>query len=299
MNKFSFLYLVFFYITASVFSYYNDISLNSQIIGSIFLISFFGIPHGAIDNVILLNESKISSFRFYLFYLATIIIYLIIWYFLPVFAFFLFLIISAYHFGESQLANYKIQISFEKHLYLLWGIVLMSTLIFYNSNELNNLFNTFEDTVQFNTVFKFDLITIFFFSSNVLLIIFYIILFFKNLIKVNTIKSEVFQLALIHITFVLFPIIVSFTLYFIFLHSIKVLTQEFAYLNKELGKTSISEFIKMLAPHTIISFVFIGLFFYLSKLQVLEISALLFSIVSLSVITLPHAFVMSRFYKNF
>jgi Brp/Blh family beta-carotene 15,15'-monooxygenase len=291
--------LFFFYITASIFSYYNDISLNSQIIGSILLISFFGIPHGAIDNVILLNESKISSFRFYLFYIATIITYLIIWYFLPVFSFFLFLIISAYHFGESQLANYKIQISFKKNLYLLWGIVLMSTLIFYNANELNNLFSTFDDTAQFNTVFKFDLITIFFYSSNVLLLIFYIVLFFKNFIKVSTIKSEVFQLALIHITFVLFPIIVSFTLYFIFLHSIKVLTQEFAYLNKELGKISISEFIKMLAPHTIISFVFIGLFFYLSELQVLEISALLFSIVSLSVITLPHAFVMSRFYKNF
>jgi hypothetical protein len=114
MNKFTFLYLVFFYCIATIFTLYGNISLENQILGSFLLIILFGIPHGAIDNVILISTSKISTQQFYFFYIFSIIVYIIIWLIIPTYAFIFFLIMSAYHFGESQLVNYNISSLFNK-----------------------------------------------------------------------------------------------------------------------------------------------------------------------------------------
>ena len=111
MNKFSFLYLVLLYALANLYTFYGNISFQNQIIGSFFLISLFGIPHGSIDNVIFLNETKISKSKFYFLYILSILIYSVFWYIIPLYSLILFFLISSYHFGESQLANYKILIN--------------------------------------------------------------------------------------------------------------------------------------------------------------------------------------------
>ena len=175
----------------------------------------------------------------------------------------------------------------------------MSTLLFYNENELIELFNSFEDTRRFNQLFRFNIISITFFTSNILLFFVLLLSTIQNHMNISVLTTEIFQIVLIHITFILFPIIVSFTLYFIFLHSIKVLTQEFTYLNEVSLGLSLFKFIRILAPHTFISIVFIFIFLYLSKLQLINISVLLFAIISFSVITLPHSIVMTRFYDKF
>jgi len=299
MNKFSFLYLIFFYCIASIFTLYGDIELDKQIIGSLSLIIIFGIPHGAIDNVILMSTSQISAAKFYIFYIFSIISYLIIWFIAPNFAFMFFLAMSAYHFGESQLANYNLPALFNKPSYLLWGISLISTLIYYNKNELYNLFSLFEDTINFNDLLQFKIIEIIFWISNISLFLLFIYLKSNNKIQTSTFTSEIFQIILIHITFILFPIIIGFTLYFIFLHSIKVLTQEFGYLKKMTENLSLFKFVKMLTPYTFISLLFVSIFLFISKTQIINISLLLFAIISFSVITLPHAIVMTKFYDTF
>ena len=111
-------------------------------------------------------------------------------------------------------------------------------------------------------------------------------------------NQELFQIFLIHITFYLFPIIISFTLYFVFLHSLKALTQEFKYLNQKVEKTSIIKFIKILFPHSFISLLFVSFLIILSQKNFIVVSELLLLIISISVITLPHAIVMTKFYEN-
>ena len=53
------------YAIASIFTLQNSIDLVHQVIGSLTLIVLFGIPHGAIDNIILQSKSEISSSKFY------------------------------------------------------------------------------------------------------------------------------------------------------------------------------------------------------------------------------------------
>ena len=297
MNKFTFTYLIFVYALFAIFTLNGEISMQSQIIGSIILISLFGIPHGAIDNIIYLSSNKITRFRFYLIYIVTIIIYCLFWWITPVISLVFFLFLSSYHFGESQLVDYSF-VNKKRIIYLIWGFALLSTLIFYNNNELLLLSNQFIDTENFSLVFNVSIFKYIFYFSNLIIIS---LLFFENYkssISNQQLMNEIFLLILIHITFYLFPIIISFTLYFIFLHSIKVLKQEFDYLKSLQSDLNLLSFIKLLYPHTLLSILFLVIFLLLMNFGFIDISVFLFSIIGISVITLPHAIIMTNFYNK-
>ena len=74
----------------------------------IFLISLLlitGIPHGSLDYYIEQSHAKdagttFSPFRFFVRYLLNMILYAICWYYFPLIAFLLFILLTAYHFGE-------------------------------------------------------------------------------------------------------------------------------------------------------------------------------------------------------
>ncbi len=298
MNKLLFIYITFCYLLASIFTLQNSISIENQLIGCLTLIILFGIPHGAIDNVLSLSESNLSKNSFYFLYLLSMIFYAALWFITPIFSFIFFLLLSSYHFGESQLSNYNIKNIFSKIIYLVWGVALMSTLFFYNSNELIKLFNNFTDTSIFNLIFEYSLLDILFYSSNTGLILILIHLRINNYINSQIFNSELFQLVLLHITFFVFPVVISFTLYFVFLHSIKVLVQEYSYLEQKLNGFNLIKFIKLLTPFTLLAIFFFSLLILISNYYKLNISLLLFSIIGISVITLPHSISMTNFYNN-
>ena len=283
---------------ASIFTLQNSISIENQLIGCLTLIILFGIPHGAIDNVLSLSESNLSKNSFYFLYLLSMIFYAVLWFITPILSFIFFLLLSSYHFGESQLSNYNIKNIFSKNIYLVWGIALMSTLFFYNSNELIKLFDNFNDTSVFNLIFEYYLLDILFYSSNTGLILILIHLKINNYINSQIFNSELFQIVLLHMTFFVFPVVISFTLYFVFLHSIKVLIHEYSYLEQKLNGFNLIEFIKLLIPFTLLAIFFFSLFILISNYYKLNISLLLFSIISISVITLPHSISMTNFYNN-
>ena len=298
MNKLLFIYIAFCYSLASIFTLQNSISIGNQLIGCLSLIILFGIPHGAIDNVLSLSESNLSKKSFYFLYLMSMMFYAALWFIIPIFSFVFFLLLSSYHFGESQLSNYNIKNIFSKIIYFIWGIALMSTLFFYNSNELIILFNNFNDTSIFNIIFEYYLLDILFYFSNVSFILILIYLKIHNSISSEIFNSELFQIILLHITFFLFPVIISFTLYFVFLHSIKVLVQEYSYLEQKFYGFTLIKFIRLLIPFTVIALFFFSLLIFISNYYKLNISLLLFSIIGISVITLPHSISMTNFYNN-
>ena len=297
MNKFTFTYLIFVYALFAIFTLNGEIRLDSQVIGSIILISLFGIPHGAIDNIIYLSSNKITKFIFYLIYLVTISVYCFFWWIAPIISLIFFLFLSSYHFGESQLVDYSF-VNKKRIIYLFWGFALLSTLIFYNNSELLYLSNQFADTEKFSQVFNVLIFNYIFYFSNFIIVSLLVYKNYKLSISNQQLMNEIFLLILIHITFYLFPIIISFTLYFIFLHSIKVLKQEFDYLKSLQSDLNLLNFIKLLCPHTILSIVFLVIFLLLMNFEFINISVFLFSIIGISVITLPHAIIMSNFYNK-
>ena len=298
MNKFSFLYLVFIYLLFAVYTYFGDINFEYQIIGCFLLIILFGIPHGAIDHIVYKTQNNISNIKFYTFYLSLIVLYTVFWFIFPKWCLILFLLLSAYHFGESQFSEFNFNSLFKKLSSIFCGMIVISSLIYYNQSELIKLSNMYSDTKVFESVFNSSIIEVSFYTSIILFLLLLLYEFVFNNNNIDDLFTILFEMILIHVTFYLFSVLIGFTLYFIFLHSLKVLKQEFQFLKKNTGDLTIKRFIIMLLPFTALSMFFLLVFYIGIVTGLLKISTFLFLIVGISVITLPHVFIMANFYNN-
>ena len=298
MNLFTFIYLVGIYIILNLFQGFKHIELEDQLIYSSLFILLIGIPHGAIDHVLLLKKRNISQLKFYSIYFGLIIGFLLIWHLSIIYSLIFFLIISAFHFGESQFSDIKLRALFKNLFFFLWGFLLLFTLIFYNVEELNKITLFFDDTLELESIYNRNKISILFYITNIFT--FLLMLYFAIIkkIKAERFFSELFLLLLIHITFYLFPFIIGFTLYFVALHSLKVMNDEFLFFKNENSSFNIKDFIKLLAPYSILSIFFTVVLLLLAHYDFLPYSVPLLSIMIISVITLPHAIVMNIFYNE-
>jgi hypothetical protein len=104
-------------------------------------------------------------------------------------------------------------------------------------------------------------------------------------------------LALIFVSFYLMPVIIGFTLYFVILHSFKVLGEEYRFLKLAKEVKSRVAFVKLLTPFSILSFFGMGVVFALIHFNILAMSYGYCLLIIISSITLPHVFVMNKFYK--
>ena len=298
MTKFSFIYLVLIYLLFAVYTYFGEINFEYQTIGCFLLILLFGIPHGAIDHIVYRTQNNISNLKFFSFYLSLIISYTVCWFIFPKLCLILFLLLSAYHFGESQFSEFKFNSIPKKLTSIFCGIVVISSLIYYNQTELVKLSNMYIDTQVFSSIFKDPFIEIAFYSSSVLFLLFVLFEFLFHSNKLDDLFTILFEMILIHVTFYLFSVLIGFTLYFIFLHSLKVLKQEYQFLKKNTSNLRPTEFVKMLLPFTALSVLFLIVFYVCILTGLLDVSTFLFLVVGISVITLPHVFIMANFYNR-
>jgi Brp/Blh family beta-carotene 15,15'-monooxygenase len=298
MNLFTFIYIIGIFILLNIFEGFKEISIENQLIYSSLSILLFGIPHGAIDHIIFFKKRKLTKLKFYLVYLGLIVGFVLMWHIAPVLSLILFLLISAFHFGESQFEDIKITKVLKNTFFFFWGIALLATLIYYNINELANVTAYFDDTLAFEKVYDIKKVTALYYVTNIITIASMILMAVYKQIKIERLLSEFFLLFLIHITFFLFPFIIGFTLYFVVLHSLKVMQDEIEFFKKDNPKFSILDFLKLLAPYSILSIFFTTILLLLSYYSYIPYSIPFLSIVIISVITLPHAIVMNIFYNE-
>ena len=298
MNSFTFIYIVGIFIILNLFQGFTHISLDNQLIYCSILILLLGIPHGAIDHVLFFKKRKMSQLKFYSIYLGLSLLFVILWHILPITSLILLLLISAFHFGESQFADVYFKKSLRYLFYFFWGLCLLSTLMFYNVNELFEITSYFDDTIILDKIYDKERVGIFFYLTNAITIISIVALTYLKKIKNERLFSEFFLLFLIHITFYLFPFIIGFTLYFVALHSLKVMNDEFEFLKKEEKNFSFRKFLKLLAPYSFLSIFGTTLLLFLSYFNYIPYSIPFLAIIIISVITLPHAIVMNIFYNE-
>lgn len=111
-----------------------------------------GLPHGATDHGLFLALRKGrpggKKSNFYLAYLGIIAAYGLIWFFLPLLAFAIFMLLSVYHFGQSNWVDVKHRNGLlARSHYLLWGVGILLTPILLHSEEAIAIVATMTDTV--------------------------------------------------------------------------------------------------------------------------------------------------------
>ena len=297
MTKAIFVFFVSILLIYPLVSGVGEVELSDQLLLCLPFILFLGIPHGAIDNVLYIKDKSLNNKQFIGLYLISIGLFIGLWFVLPILAYIIFLVLSAYHFGQSQFSHYfQKQPPFNKVLYTFWGTAILSGFMYFKASEINILMVNSVEFSYFKSIHQESLLNIIFVASTAITIVQMVVLKFRSLISWETLFMELLVLLLVLVCFYLMPLLIGFTLYFVILHSFKVLREEYQFLSKELGVKSIADFIKIIAPFTLLAIIGIFLMYGLIYLDILTLSYGYCLLIIISSITLPHVFVMNSFY---
>jgi Brp/Blh family beta-carotene 15,15'-monooxygenase len=287
------LFAFFLFLINSVFVLNN----STQISFLISVLILFGVPHGALDLYIdqHLHKSESNQKIFLLKYIANIIAYAVVWYFFPVAALVIFILITAYHFGEIDWLG-KTDNVIQKMAYsfigLLWILLLLSKNINFALQIFirmeRSAFNESQWTTLAGKIYPITLIG--------LALVYIVLFFFKaHFFSKNKYYYYLILQQAILIIFALFmPLWICFAFYFGFWHSLLSFDKiriTFDMPNNFIGWKNL--LIKA-APFSIMAwfgFLYIT-FLTLNSKDASGIFTLLF--ISLSVLALPHLQIFTK-----
>jgi Brp/Blh family beta-carotene 15,15'-monooxygenase len=295
---------IFVFIAALLFvtplvSIAGVISLEDQMLVCLPLILFLGIPHGAIDHVLFKKNSSMAYGIFILRYLLVVGVTIGLWMVLPALAYALFLLLSAYHFGQSQFSHHQAN----PHrgfpvLQFAWGVSVLAALVLFNWSEVNATLNDYQEFNALRMVHAPVLnLSIFLSAFGVTLGLLYLMVH-QRIMSLQDAMMEVLVLGLILAAFYLLPLLIGFTLFFVILHAVKVLHEEYQVLHDDGSVRTLSDFIRMVFPFTLFSIAGIGMLFLSIYAGLMHVSYGYGMLIAISAITVPHAFVMNRFYAR-
>ena len=287
------LFAFFLFLINSVFVLNN----STQISFLIAVLILFGVPHGALDLYIdqHLHKSESNQKIFLLKYIANIIAYALVWYFFPLAALVIFILITAYHFGEIDWLG-KTDNVIQKMAYSVIGLLWILLLLSKNINFALQIFirmerSAFDEnqwTVLASKIYPITLIG--------LALVYIILFFFKaHFFSKNKYYYYLILQQGILIIFALFmPLWLCFAFYFGFWHSLLSFDKiriTFDMPNNFIGWKNL--LIKA-APFSIMAwfgFLYIT-FLTLNSKDASGIFTLLF--ISLSVLALPHLQIFTK-----
>ena len=290
-------YLLLFALILFIIDTICQFSINTQISFLIFILILFGVPHGALDLYIdqHLHPSEKGQKVFLIKYLANILAYALVWYFFPIAALVIFILITAFHFGEIDWMG-KTHLLIHKIIYTLLGF---SWILFMLTKNINFALDVFL-TMGRSGIKKEGIIalahTLYPVSILSILGLHFVLFFFKNIFfeKSSHYYYSLLQAAVL-ISFVLFmPLWLSFAFYFGFWHSL--LSFDKIRINFEVSNTvkGWSGLLFKAAPFSIVAwfgFAYIT-FLTLNSKDASGVFTLLF--ISLSVLALPHLQVFTK-----
>lgn len=256
------------------------------------LILTFGVLHGANDiSVIRLSAKKggvVIGFKKVLtYYILSVSGISLLFLGYPPAALALFIILSAYHFGEQHLSDKMIKNTPAAiGLYFFYGLTILF-MIFYNN--LDNVILILKDVMGYefsSSFFEFGLMI-----PSILLLCMFLCMNFLKKIRVNLVE-EFFYLLVLFLVFSTANLLWGFCIYFVIWHSLPSLLDQIKYLYGNSGK---QEFFRYLGSSWIYWAASIGglciLFIAFSNDRPHQISILIYF---LAAITFPHVLVMSR-----
>jgi Brp/Blh family beta-carotene 15,15'-monooxygenase len=270
---------------------------GTQISFLIVVLILFGVPHGALDLYIdqHLHKSESNQKIFLLKYIANIIAYAVVWYFFPVVALIIFILITAYHFGEidwlgkTELVMHKIAYS---SIGLLWILLLLSKNIQFALQIFirmeRSAFNESQWIGLANKLYPITLIG--------LVVIYFILFFFKTQFfsKSKYYYYLLLQQAILIIFALYMPLWLCFAFYFGFWHSLLSFDKIRITFSMPNDFTGWKNLLIKAAPFSIMAwfgFTYIT-FLTLNSKDASGIFTLLF--ISLSVLALPHLQIFTK-----
>ena len=267
------------------------LSVENQSIISFILIFSFGLVHGANDIQLIQKKTLDYSVKFFIYsillYIFIVILGIIIFFYAPKFGLLFFIFFSAFHFGEQHLGGVsdKLNNSFIKWIFFTaYGSAILGLLFKLQWDEVHGVI------AQISGVFIEErIMELYFFVGFVVFIT--TSLFFKELRKILFIE-------IILIFFLGFffsrassnaSLLLSFSLYFVFWHSIPSILDQLNFLYEKDNSGKIKYLLSSM-PYWIMSILGLFGFYFYFHTKPETFLPLFFSF--LAAITFPHTIVM-------
>lgn len=262
-----------------------------QTIGFV-VIFLFGILHGSNDLQLIskINNGESTTIRkkILFYYIVFVLLGIILFYSLPKIALLLFIIMSAYHFGEQHWNTLNTQnasksvIAFQT----AYGLFIFALLFYFHQEEVRKIIEQIiNGSIPFVN-FYYCLLFIGFglFTTG-------LVLFLRNQHFRNAIVVNIVYLILFGIIFKNANLIWAFAIYFIVWHSLPSIKEQICFLYGNYSLQNFKRYFKAAFPYWIFSLMGIGLLYVLFKDQEI-FKALFFSF--LAAITFPHTIVIMK-----
>lgn len=281
---------------------YSFSDLLQKILFTIGLVTV-GVPHGAADKLVATKTSShtngnFTTRNFTITYCGQILLFTIFFYLLPHLAILTFLLMAAYHFGETDLHDSHSDLYLDKLLILNYGLIILGVILLPNFASVEGSLVELNPEGRGAEIIHWiadhnNLILIYTFAVfGIMLCLSY--LFYKRQ-PIGGWKESVQQLILLLILYKL-PLLLSFTFYFIIWHSVSSLSNMIKYLLEEgfyTSRTIAKEIIKnsLIVLLGICVCGFIALYFN-------QGNYILYAIIVLAALTGPHMHVLHHMYQS-
>lgn len=233
---------------------------------------------------------------FYLVYLGLIGLVGFSWFLFPSFSFFLFLILSAYHFGQSQLYYITVHRPLHHLIYFTWGAFILSTMITMNYDQCLDIFASLEwlNVRSWMSIRYVNGVAV---ATGLLLGMAFLLLRVYNHISTGKIAYEAALLIVLALLSHHTEVVFTFSIYFGLWHSLRSLVMEYKSLKQAISNYTVQRFFNQVLPYSLVSISFLILIYYLGEIFNFGISPYMLFIVLISTLTVPHLIVMYNLYK--
>ena len=299
MRKPLFYFISVFFLSLVLFPWLN--SLPTELLDTLMvsLIFILGVPHGAIDNILMKRRIGWSSSRFYIFYLGLIALNVGLWLIFPAVALLIFLFISAYHFGQAQFKHHlKSSKVWHPVIYFSWGNLVLGFFFFFRREEIQSYFMDFSAYNQVAFVFEAAVLQTFLIVNSAILIANLALSLLKRSIELRSIGIEALIIFMLMSISYLYHFLLGFGIFFVLLHAVPVILEEYEEFYSTFSWKNLLKFLKLLSPFTLLSLFGVFFLFALKEYEFLDTTYLFLILLAASSITLPHVWVMKKFYRE-
>tara|TARA_B100000674_G_scaffold461846_1_gene441339 strand:- start:13 stop:897 length:885 start_codon:yes stop_codon:yes gene_type:complete len=269
-------------------------AIYQDILGFLLILSI-GVIHGANDLLIIKKYTRKDSLKsqifYFLYYLGLVFLGFAFFYVFPSIALLSFVLVSIYHFGEqhweanSQITN---TLKGRKLLPIILHGLTFFLIIFINNIDLVN-----GVLASFNIIFldHFILQTTFIILFSIYMLMLLSFKFFRGYFL-----SEFLFFLLLYLLTMNSTLIYSFSIYFIFFHSILSIKDQVNYIYEDDKSQYIKKYIVNALPYFFLALIFLVGFYSFVDLESINILSIIFTF--LAAITFPHVIVIEKMYSS-
>ncbi len=267
-------------------------------------ILLLGVPHGAADLMVAMQNSRaeqkpFSKIYFFTNYLGRLFLFAVILLLFPLAGNILFMIFAAWHFGETDLKQFKNDSILGKFFIVSYGLVILGVILLNHFSEVIPLLQFFDagkeysSTLYFINENSYAILTIlvgFFFITTFLY-------FYKTKITSNQQGEFLIQFAFLIIILFQLPMLLGFTFYFVVWHSVLSLKNIIRYL-KSGSNLSFATIVKQIGLYSFLATIGFSLFGMTGFMFASKDTLVVYVFLGLAVLTAPHMQIIHDMYNH-